>query len=315
MKKTVCLVLLHSLPRGGKHFRGFFATRVWTLLREQDLIDQRCEWVVMRQLAIHNQQIRFPFDFNNKHSRGSQGIYHCVEQLGTGWSYWCHRHNVSYRLLRREYFWQWKCHICRIELEEDSARRREIHKKILFGCGCGKKRACSPKKMCAISVPSLQTLTFATVVVTAGALCLLPMPPLATFTDSYGNLRQFRSKSAVYHAGEHREVVASAQPVRSSNSAPYRRATYWAERISQWRQNEPPIGDDDWQTISHAYIAATSDGPMKKWDLTYVLCKDDIRELLRSCDKQLEARLLRTRFVRRYLVSFSVCNPASVLAM
>lgn len=44
--------------------------------------------------------------------------------------------------------------------------------------------------------------------------------------DAYGNLRQFRSKGAVYHAGEHREIVAVAQPVRSSNSAPYRRATY-----------------------------------------------------------------------------------------
>lgn len=133
--------------------------------------------------------------------------------------------------------------------------------------------------------------------------------------DAYGNLRQFRAKGAVYHAGEHREIVDTPRSFRSSNSAPYRRATYWAERISQWRQSEPPISDDDWATISHAYIAATSDGPVsKKWDLSYVLCKDDIRELLRTCDKQLEARKLRTRYVRRYLVSFSVCNPAIVFA-
>lgn len=51
--------------------------------------------------------------------------------------------------------------------------------------------------------------------------------------DAYGNLRQFRPKGEVYHAGEHREDVGASSNVRSSNSAPYRRATYWAERISQ----------------------------------------------------------------------------------
>lgn len=133
--------------------------------------------------------------------------------------------------------------------------------------------------------------------------------------DAYGNLRQFRPKGEVYHAGEHREDVGVTASIRSSNSAPYRRATYWAERISQWRQNEPAISADDWQAISTAYITFTSDGPLKKWDLSYVLTKDDIRELLRSCDKQLELREVRTRFVRRYLVSLSVCNPAMVSAM
>ncbi len=146
---------------------------------------------------------------------------------------------------------------------------------------------------------------------------LVDAPTFDELFDAYGNLRQFRPKAAVFDAGAHYESVGAAQPLRSSNSAPYRRATYWAERISQWRQNEPPIADDDWQAISHAYIAFTSDGPLgdKKWELSYVLCKDDIRELLRSCDKQLEARNVRTRYVRRYLVSFSFCKPASVSAM
>lgn len=144
---------------------------------------------------------------------------------------------------------------------------------------------------------------------------LVDAPTFSELFDSYGNLRQFCPKGEIYHAGEHCEDVGAAQPLRSSNSAPYRRATYWAERISQWRQNEPSIPADDWQAISHAYITFTSDGPLSKWSLDYTLAKDDIRELLRSCDKQLEQRKVRTRFVRRYLVSFSVCSPAIVLAM
>lgn len=144
---------------------------------------------------------------------------------------------------------------------------------------------------------------------------LVDAPTFDELFDAYGNLRQFRPKGEVYHAGLHCESVGAAQSLRSSNSAPYRRATYWAERISQWRQNEPPIADDDWHAISHAYIAFTSGGALNKWDLSYVLCKDDIRELLRSCDKQLEQRKVRTRYVRRYLVSFKVCSPAIVSAM
>lgn len=81
-----------------------------------------------------------------------------------------------------------------------------------------------------------------------------------------------------------------------SNSAPYRRATYFAERISQWRLQEPAIVADDLRTIFQAYDA-------KYTNQQHVMCKDECRTLLWEIDARLKTHNLIPRFVKRYLVS------------
>lgn len=93
------------------------------------------------------------------------------------------------------------------------------------------------------------------------------------------------------------------QTAGKSNSAPYRRATYFAERISQWRLQEPPIVADDLQTIFQAYDAKYTD--------RYVMSKDDCRTLLWEIDARLKAYKLVPRFVKRYLVSCALMSAQS----
>lgn len=90
-----------------------------------------------------------------------------------------------------------------------------------------------------------------------------------------------------------------------SNSAPYRRATYFAERISQWRLQEPTIVADDLRTILQAYDA--------KYSMQYVMSKEECRTLLWEIDARLKTHNLVPRFVKRYLVSNSclICAQSS----
>lgn len=52
---------------------------------------------------------------------------------------------------------------------------------------------------------------------------------------------------------EHLAAIGEPGPCKRSRSAPYKRITYFSERISQWAQCEPEIPEDDWHWILDAY--------------------------------------------------------------
>lgn len=100
------------------------------------------------------------------------------------------------------------------------------------------------------------------------------------------------------------------------NSAPYRRTTYWSERISQWQQNEPEIPADDWRIIESKWrdlsnrYGLTPPADVKfpgGWEgskfLGAPVTKDDCRTLLWAIDRDRRALGQRPQFVKRYLVS------------
>lgn len=86
-------------------------------------------------------------------------------------------------------------------------------------------------------------------------------------------------------------------------SAPYRRETYFAERISQWRGHEPAIPDDDFSLIKARYWEFTGQwpSPKQRWARNHVLSKDDCRALLWDLDNE---RASYTYFVKKYLEKF-----------
>ena len=75
-----------------------------------------------------------------------------------------------------------------------------------------------------------------------------------------------------------------------TNSAPYKRATYFAERISQWQQTEPEIPEEDQYRISYEYYDM-------RFPPEYILAKDDIRLILRCLNTEHQTK----RFVDKYL--------------
>jgi hypothetical protein len=101
----------------------------------------------------------------------------------------------------------------------------------------------------------------------------------------------------------------------SSNSAPYRRSTYFAERVSQWRELEPAIDDDDWDEIAHHWSRLSGnwmsrrrrwpqDAQYKIFATDHVMDRADCRLLLRQLDEKLIANEQRPRYVRKYLEKF-----------
>ena len=67
-------------------------------------------------------------------------------------------------------------------------------------------------------------------------------------------------------------VVVSGPPRRSkSNSAPYKRDTYFAELQSQWRQQEPVIPHKHYERIADAICHVRYDGPFDKQFVSEVL--------------------------------------------
>lgn len=123
--------------------------------------------------------------------------------------------------------------------------------------------------------------------------------------DASGNRRVARAVAESYPIHATCATVFSAgRRRRAVSSAPYKRSTYWAERISQWQQNEPRIPTEDWDEIECAYLD-------EWWDAAPVeppaLDKDRIRGLLRSLDlarkrdEDLAPEDRKPRFVRKYL--------------
>lgn len=102
---------------------------------------------------------------------------------------------------------------------------------------------------------------------------------------------------------------------RLGNSAPYKRETYFSERVSQWRHNEPDICLEDTRAINRMFQRFTCQGGLRhdtvRWDgyvtgegqfkLVRPMTKEDCRTLLASCDAYQSHAA--PRFVKKYLVS------------
>ncbi len=127
-------------------------------------------------------------------------------------------------------------------------------------------------------------------------------------------------------SGAYYENILDAQAesrATLSNSAPYRRQTYWAERISQWRMLEPDIEHCDLQRIERKWEDFTCKYSMDpaavpkfpgKWIrrdsgarvFTYTLTKEDCRAILWSIDEDIAKCPLtqgKPFYVKKYLVS------------
>lgn len=101
---------------------------------------------------------------------------------------------------------------------------------------------------------------------------------------------------------------------RLGNSAPYKRETYFSERVSQWRHNEPDICLDDTRAIIRMYERFTRQRHMSHptvvwlgytsdvgtFQLARPMTKEDCRTLLAACDAD---QHMPPRFVKKYLVS------------
>lgn len=115
-------------------------------------------------------------------------------------------------------------------------------------------------------------------------------------------------------AGAYYEDVADGKAESMANmrggSAPYRRQTYWAERISQWRMLEPGIEEDDMLVIRRKWHELTNWGGFSgenkyggEWlnamVYTYTITKEDCRELLWSIDNDRRERHRRTALMHQ----------------
>ena len=83
-------------------------------------------------------------------------------------------------------------------------------------------------------------------------------------------------------------------------SPPYKRATYLNERLKQWKCEEPPICDKDWECIRTEWQWFVDRGARQQG---VVLEKEGVRSLLKLIDKWRMDVGKRPRFVRKYLVS------------
>lgn len=126
--------------------------------------------------------------------------------------------------------------------------------------------------------------------------------------DGCGN-RQFRAplveavRTGVYCENA---ALAKAELRNQKHSAPYQRATYFAERISQWRGEEPSIPTYDFQEIQRLYDRHTDRWELlghRRWQRDYCLSKEDMRQLLWEIDNERRERGLKPYFVKKYLVS------------
>ena len=72
------------------------------------------------------------------------------------------------------------------------------------------------------------------------------------------NVRSAKDRERDYSQGrlvrdEHVQGIGDPGPSKRSRSAPYKRITYFSERISQWAQCEPPIPEAHWRFIEQAF--------------------------------------------------------------
>ena len=111
---------------------------------------------------------------------------------------------------------------------------------------------------------------------------------------------------------------AVAELFRNKNSAPYKRRTYFSERLSQWQMREPAIDRVDFKEIEDLYEEYNGgkyqawrtmelDNPWRKvpiWTLDREFTKEDCRTLLWEIDRRRISYNEKPYFVKKYLVSF-----------
>lgn len=98
---------------------------------------------------------------------------------------------------------------------------------------------------------------------------------------------------------------AAQEAASHGKSAPYRRATYFSERVSQWRQTEPDINRDDLRAIFRFYdtLVGRYGEELREYPDGHILTKEDTRKLLWRLDNDEVAAGRKPRFVKCYLVS------------
>lgn len=122
------------------------------------------------------------------------------------------------------------------------------------------------------------------------------------------------SWSGAYSTSLAEELASCRRKQLSSNSAPYRRSTYFAERVSQWRGLEPDIGEDEWLNIRQQWglMSGQFDLPFRRWPedpppiwpRDHILTRDDCRLMLRLIDDRLRRVGLRGTYVKRFFEKF-----------
>lgn len=124
---------------------------------------------------------------------------------------------------------------------------------------------------------------------------------VAKYKDLFDEARNFKmgqGPSTLYTGGGDGGVVFESS-VRRNESAPYKRQTYFAERLSQWQMLEPEIKEDDWIKIELAYSQRKHE--LRRDDGRLAIpTKEFIRSLLRGIDDELQ----KPRFVLKYLEKF-----------
>jgi len=145
--------------------------------------------------------------------------------------------------------------------------------------------------------------------VNADAVLMVASARYKELYDCNGN-RQFQAPLVeTLRGGVYSETASDylAQQVAQTTSAPYQRATYFAERISQWRGLEPSIDTSDFADIRKLYHRYTNKWGLypeqQRWEPDYCLSKEDTRQLLWEIDRQRVKDGMKPYFVKKYLVS------------
>jgi len=128
--------------------------------------------------------------------------------------------------------------------------------------------------------------------------------------DCSGN-RQFQAPMVeTVRAGIYSETPADvmAANAKQNTSAPYQRATYFAERISQWRGLEPCIPYADYKQIEQLYNRYIDRWGLypeqQRWQRGHCLSKEDTRQLLWEIDRERQRQQFKPYFVKKYLEKF-----------
>ncbi len=144
------------------------------------------------------------------------------------------------------------------------------------------------------------------------------MVSTATFKETFdaSGARKFAApvqESAVVGAFlEDVDLTLALSRQKNNNSAPYRRETYFAERISQWRCQEPSINAQDFAHIQERYydftgrwrLASDEHNPEWIWEQNRCLSKDECRFLLWDIDNSRISIGDCPYFVKKYLEKY-----------
>ncbi len=117
--------------------------------------------------------------------------------------------------------------------------------------------------------------------------------------DEWGNARcgapveESRRGPGIYESVPETDAICTKRDINAA--AIYKRGTYLTERLTQWQEKEPIIGEYEWTEIYDEW--------KRQYPAAHILSKEDVRTLLRNIDRRIIAHGGREYFVRKYLVS------------